>query len=511
MQKWRRCLQAVVLGLSVLLIWKTGFPLRLPVPAESLLRIDPLLALSDWLSGGGVTAKLWPAVGVVVLTLLLGRVFCGWLCPMGTTIDLGDGLIRRMAKVREKGRGLRSLKFYILIFFLLASFLGVGLMGFLDPLSLFVRSLVLSIFPAVGHLFNASLNVVRPLAGRVHPEWAFLEIEHRSHDLSLFTFLILGGILALGLLGRRFWCRNLCPLGALLGVLSRFSLLKRVVDEACTDCRLCQDGCTMASVESPEVYRKSECILCLKCRDLCEPGALRFTLGLPFKRAKLGYDLSRRGVLASLGLSAVFAGTLGSAAMNRIGLSRLIRPPGALSEGEFVETCIKCGECMKVCPTNVLQPVLLEAGFDGIWTPKLVPRRKGERGGCPKYCNLCTRVCPTDALRFLTLKEKWAFRIGLADLYRDRCIAWAWNQTCLVCYDYCPYHAIQLDNLGGIPRPSVIQDKCIGCGICEHRCPVKGSAILVSAHGESREERGILPKPGDLRLPARREEPLLPG
>ncbi|MFQ6094068.1 MAG: 4Fe-4S dicluster domain-containing protein, partial [bacterium] len=260
----------------------------------------------------------------------------------------------------------------------------------------------------------------------------------------------------------------------------------------CTKCYACRDGCSMASITEPDSYHRSECIACLRCLENCPQKNISFAMGLFPKRTRVSYDPTRRQVLAALGISIFSVGVFKSNLIKNKKNSNVIRPPGSLAEEEFLAVCIKCGECIKVCLTNVLQPTLLEAGVEGIWTPRLIPRRGDRRevGGCPKYCNLCTRVCPTDAIRFLTLAEKQKFRIGLANLYKDKCLAWAWNTPCFVCYDYCPYYAIRLDEIDGLKRPSVIHEKCIGCGVCEHRCPIEGSAIKVTAQRETREERG---------------------
>ncbi len=189
-------------------------------------------------------------------------------------------------------------------------------------------------------------------------------------------------------------------------------------------------------------------------------------------------------------------GVFKTASAHREYPARLIRPPGALAEEEFKAACIRCGECMKICRTNVLHPTLFEAGLEGFLTPRFVPRKKGqtEEGGCPKLCNLCTLVCPTNALEKLPLKEKQQFRLGLANLYRDRCHAWAWNTPCRVCYDYCPYYAIKLEEIDGMRRPVVDYEKCMGCGVCEHVCPIEGSTILIFAQRESRaQNKPILP------------------
>jgi ferredoxin-type protein NapF len=156
---------------------------------------------------------------------------------------------------------------------------------------------------------------------------------------------------------------------------------------------------------------------------------------------------------------------------------RLIRPPGALPEEEFISVCTGCGECLKVCPNNALQSTFLEAGLAGLYTPRLVPRI----GYCEEFCNFCGRVCPTEAIQPVTLEEKRLIQIGVAHINKTRCIAWDTEKICLVCNEQCSYQAILGDEK---KRPIVKEEKCTGCGICENKCPVDGeSAIIIHSSG----------------------------
>jgi MauM/NapG family ferredoxin protein len=210
-------------------------------------------------------------------------------------------------------------------------------------------------------------------------------------------------------------------------------------------------------------------------------------------------DLKRRWLLAS------GAGALLSVPIVTLGEQRkrihpeLIRPPGALPEDEFIKRCVKCGECMKVCLTNGLQPTLHQAGFEGLWTPILVPRL----GYCEYSCNLCLQVCPTGAIRHLDLKEKQKIKIGLANFDTDRCIPWVYGRNCGVCEEHCPapgkairFHEEEaVDRRGNaftLKKPYVVPQICIGCGICENKCPVVDiPAVRVSPINESRHENRI--------------------
>jgi MauM/NapG family ferredoxin protein len=207
-------------------------------------------------------------------------------------------------------------------------------------------------------------------------------------------------------------------------------------------------------------------------------------------------DIGRRNVLG-----AAVVGLAGGVLMKgnplesgRTYSTGIIRPPGSIAEGEFLDKCIRCGECMKVCPTNVVQPVMLEAGLEGMWTPVL----KQELGYCEYKCNMCTQVCPTDAIMKMTLEEKQKAKIGLAFVDRSRCLPWAYARPCQVCYEQCPLpeKAIKLEDAKvttargtaiTVKQPHVNAELCIGCGICQNKCPVSDqAAIRVTSTGESR-------------------------
>jgi MauM/NapG family ferredoxin protein len=191
--------------------------------------------------------------------------------------------------------------------------------------------------------------------------------------------------------------------------------------------------------------------------------------------------------LFSLGTGALTAVTLKTTPFAKLAHPRLIRPPGALPEQAFLKQCVRCGECMKVCLTNTLQPCLWESGFEGLWSPRLYPRL----AGCDQTCNLCGQVCPTGAIQDIPLEEKRNAKMGTAVIDRQRCLVWEQNKLCLICDEQCPYNAIIFKWQEGFRRPFVIASKCNGCGFCEQKCPVKGeSAIVVTPQDELRLAHG---------------------
>ena len=237
----------------------------------------------------------------------------------------------------------------------------------------------------------------------------------------------------------------------------------------------------------------SECITCLTCEEVCPEKAIAFKAGVKVPRLSPELNLERRRVLGA-GASGLAAAALtmtsldhlhGGETPRALRSAGLIRPPGALPETEFQARCVRCGECIKGCLTNTLQPVWFEAGLSGLWTPKITARL----AGCEQGCNLCGQVCPTAAIRSLSLEEKAFAKVGTARIDKTRCIAWEQDKKCLICDEICPYNAIVSQFMTGhsVTVPVIDEDKCNGCGYCECKCPVTGeSAIIVEPLGELR-------------------------
>jgi MauM/NapG family ferredoxin protein len=503
------------------------------LPVKLLLEIDPLHFLTTLLATGAVAGLLWLALITIALTFVLGRAFCGWVCPMGVLIQLAQMLpLRRRARVIETNRWRQSqtIKFYLLGGLLVAALFGVQWSGLFDPLSLVVRSLGLVVLPGIElglrEIFNSAYQH-NPLGLAHVTEPVFQWMQGRMINFSQPHFhqaFLLGtiffGILVLSFIRHRFWCRVLCPLGGLLGVIARFGLFRIRQSDNCTECHRCTFHCQGAA--EPEVrggWRPSECLVCGNCVAFCKPQGLSMGFGWPRLHAAgsrrvssqpevaaeptpargtpfVGVQVQRRHLLL-----AGLAGFVG-VPMLRIPASparahpALIRPPGSLPEPEFLERCVRCGECMKVCLTNGLQPTLFEANLEGIWTPRLVPRI----GYCEYNCTLCGQVCPTQAIRRLTPEEKKRVRIGLAAIDTSRCLPYAFQTPCIVCEEHCPLpkkaiwfqEADVVTHTGEVRRvkqPRVDIALCTGCGICETKCVVQDlPAIRVTSANEDRNE-----------------------
>ncbi|HID11795.1 MAG TPA: 4Fe-4S dicluster domain-containing protein [Candidatus Latescibacteria bacterium] len=431
---------------------------------RSILRLDPLWLFGRFVGFGGLALL---ASGFAV-----GRAFCGWICPLGTLLELCPS-----KKGPSTPRSWDSSGVLALSFAATAVVLGFSLPLAFSPLSLWVRSIVLLLFPPLSFVGERLLQLTSPLWERLGLEelaYASLRTFHfQGIELALGIF---AGVFALNLIAPRFWCRHICPLGALLGFVSRWSLLRRRMGDLCASCGLCVRHCPMGAIppKDPARTRRDRCILCGICISFCPQNIVRF--GLLKGEALPGFLPSRRAVLISLGLGA-FTGILSRRVVSRVlRPSHLIRPPNALPEEEFLDRCVRCGVCIRVCPTDGLQPMLLEGGMEALWTPRLIPRI----GPCEPECALCGDICPTGAIRPFSAEEKPSLKLGVAVVQKDRCLAWGWGRACLVCDEACPYDAVELEPVPGkdVRGPVVYREWCVGCGLCEHRCPVPGEAAI---------------------------------
>ncbi len=492
---WRRIRQAVqvvALLLFVYLLLGTRQGLPTIVPHDLFFRLDPLAGLAAMLAGRRWIPALALGLATVALAIAVGRAWCGWLCPLGALLDWTRP--RNSPTQADPRGGWRKVKHGVLLIILFAALLGNLTLLVLDPLTILFRTMGASVLPAVNALLTAATSALYGIAPLQRPlEW--LDRALRSAGLvggepvfqqGILLALVFVAIVALNAIRPRFWCRYLCPLGALLGIMSKVAFVRHRVDAgACIACGKCARACPTGTIDAARGYAAdpAECTLCLDCAAVCPTGAIAFRAHLA-PAAWREYDPSRRQALASLGIAVAGVGLLRAAPAAKRDDSRLIRPPGARENG-LLDKCIRCGECMKVCPTSGLQPSLFTAGLEGLWTPVLVPRL----GYCDYSCNSCGQACPTGAIPPLALDDKRRAVIGLAYIDANRCIPWADGVDCIVCEEMCPVpeKAIVLDvqtvtrpdgASAEVRRPRVIRERCIGCGICEYKCPLNGEAAI---------------------------------
>jgi polyferredoxin len=524
---WRVVSQLFFFSLFVFLLWMTWFSRLGGYPVSLFLEVDPLVTFATALSTHTVYRWLWRALWILIPTLLLGRVFCGWICPYGTMHQF-IGWVFNIRRNRQNidvnaYRPIFQLKYYGLTIFLVLAAFGSLQIGLLDPICLLVRSFAVALKPGADIALPAGIDFLRASPGATDP---------RVFAGAWFVGLMLVALVGMNLVIPRFFCRVLCPLGAFLGVLSRFALWRIDRDVTkCTDCNLCLRHCEGAS-DPQAALRKSECFVCFNCIDDCPEDALSFRLApVPIHKRIIGSlkdgtaKLFGRKVISKIPETEiappavprrrwVLAAVVGvltypflrySKAVNKRSFNqKAIRPPGTVAETEFLERCIKCDQCINVCPTNVLQPsTLKEGGLEGLWTPVMDFRT----GFCQLNCTLCSEVCPTGAIQKISLaeklglgeyQEKGPIRLGTAFFNQGRCLPWSMQTPCVVCEEVCPTspkaigtYQETITRWDGskvlLNKPYMRPELCIGCGICERECPVVDDpAVYVTAIGETR-------------------------
>lgn len=490
----RKLVQIAALLIVIALLIMTRRGGGPPEVVNLIMRLDPLAVLAQTLSARTFLLGSTVVLLTVLLTVIAGRAWCGWLCPLGTVLDL---LPLRKRTLRDKQPNLpnswRSVKYGLLSVILIAALLGNLTLLIFDPLTIFIRTFTTGLWPAADQIVTAletALYRVPVLAdplssidGWLRP--AILPTQPAYYRDAWLFGAVFVGIIALNLIAPRFWCRYLCPLGGLLGWISRGALLRREVSEECKGCTLCTTVCPTGTIDAARRYASdpAECTLCLECLDVCPRSTIEFQPRLKLA-ARQPYDPSRRQFLAAATLALGGVALFRSDAVRQRANDHLIRPPGVI-ETDLLDKCIRCGECVRSCPTHGLQPALNQAGLEGLWTPLLVPRL----GYCAYSCNSCGQVCPVQALPPLSLADKRTQVIGQAYIDQNRCIAWADHRACIVCEEMCPLpeKAVYLEdrdftNPDGstvtVQLPHVERAKCIGCGICEFKCPLTGNAAI---------------------------------
>ncbi|NQV23336.1 MAG: 4Fe-4S binding protein [Rhodopirellula sp.] len=477
------------------------------VAAELFLTIDPLVSLST-----GIASRSWvwslSCAGIILAAcFLVPRGFCGYLCPLGTLIDLFDWAIgKRVTRFRISGDGWWvHIKYYLLLGILVAAFGGVLLSG---------------IFSAIPVITRGLLFTLSPLQTGAATGWHQLPPMNAGHVLSIALFF---AVLSLGLLRPRFWCKYVCPSGAVFSLGNLFRATERKVESSCINCNKCIEICPFDAIKPDFTTRTTDCTFCQSCGGVCPTHAIKFVDRWEVSGLKIENDpptnetaLGRRGFLsASVGTaSGVLGGLLAATGTKSFGANldgdgpRPVRPPGSVPEAEFLQLCIRCGECFQSCPSDVLQPLGLQQGLEGLWTPHV----NADWAGCASSCNACGQVCPTGAIRALPLEEKRHARMGLAIINESTCLPFH-GEACQLCVDECTaagYDALEFVQVGtevnelgqpiegtGQLAPLLVPDKCVGCGLCQTRCHginvvakslLQKSAVIIEA-GNDHEDR----------------------
>jgi polyferredoxin len=454
-KKWSRTrtiVQYSVLAFFALLFITTSQALQLPINISNIFsRFDPLQAIMANIAAREILPLYLPAIVTIIATLLFGRVWCGWICPLGAILQLYGPVGTR--KVQS---WFRMIKYGLLIVLFIMALFGSLAFMWLDPITILVRGVSDPISVVLGIIEMPGLKVA-----------------------TLLSTLMLVLVLGLNLLEKRFWCRYLCPLGALLGLGSKFDWIRRRVNEnSCVKCGDCVKTCPMGAI-NPDTIKNdpAECVMCLDCADApCPKTAITYGRQ-PTPRWNHEFDPTRRELIGGAATAAAGIVLLNTGLFQERA-NDLIRPPGVIDEQSFLDKCIRCDQCVQACATHALHPVLFGGTWDSIWTPAI----NGTLGYCNVDCNRCGQICPAGAIPALPLEIKRKQVMGIAVLAPSLCI------NCMVCEKACQLKAIdriEIQKEGKTkPLPVVIADKCNGCGQCEYKCPAP-PAIKVYALGKA--------------------------
>ena len=449
---------------------------------------------------------------VVTLTLLMGRIYCSIICPLGVMQDI-IAWFRRKKNKYSYSPAKSTLRYTVLVIACASLALGVAWIGgLIFPYSTYGR-IVSTILAPLYKLANNGLAALSEHYG----SYAFYEVDVWFKSISALVVALLtwGVIAVLAWKNGRTWCNTICPVGTLLGLISRHSYLKMTIDaDKCKNCRKCERNCKAACIDlQTHTVDYSRCVVCGNCELQCAHDALHFTSTPPKGERREGQAGSRRAALTSV---ALLAGTALVKAQSKVepkttdgGLAdiikkkkprreKLITPPGSLSIRNLRSHCTACQLCIDACPNDVLRP---SSSLDRFMQPEV----SYERGYCRPECNRCSQVCPTSAIQPVSVEERTAIQVGHAVWTRDLCIPVKDEKPCGLCARKCPAQAIQMVPLQAgvhqdgwrwrdadnneIPRekvlliPVVNEEKCIGCGACENLCPSNPiSAIYVEGH-----------------------------
>lgn len=441
------------------------------------LKVQLVPALLGITSGGALTVAL-----VLLVTLLFGRIYCSIACPLGIYQDFVIW-VAHFFKSKKQRRfhyhpARNGWRYGILLFVVACALLGFVLpVTLIDPYGLFGKM---------------ATQLGRPIA------YWIAGYDYNSFVASscIFAAVAFVAITLLAAFKGRFYCNTICPVGSLLGVVSKKAMFRLSVDtDKCRHCLLCGLNCKSNCLDSKNVYiDHSRCVGCLNCMEACSENALHYTFAwkktpsAPANKPATphGRKQSRRtflGVLGTLG-SGVAVGLVQTATAKSPKKVGAGMPPGAGSLDRLKDQCVACYACEAACPAKIIQPAVMEFGWEGMMLPSV----RYDNGFCGYECQRCQQACPSGALRLMPLEEKKRVKMGVATFTMKNCIVYKDGTDCGACDEHCPVKAVQMSPRTGSDKllPKVSPKICIGCGGCEYICPARPKAIKVTPMAEQR-------------------------
>jgi polyferredoxin len=420
---------------------------------------------------------------IVLITLLFGRVYCSFLCPLGALQDLliaGSQRFRRQPG-HSFSRPLDGLRYSLLALTVATALIGsLSLVSLLDPTSLAGRIFTHFLQPLLVWTYNLGILVLKPLNIYLYPkQTAFVPLSVLA--VTVVFFLL---IMYLAVTRGRLYCNTICPVGTFLGLISHVSVFQFTLNQnSCSECVRCENVCKAGCIDPQTAsIDMSRCVGCFNCLNACSKATISYQRRRGQTHANK-WSPARRGfifgsVAAAAGFFALNANIRTFLGIHAAQANPPVTPPGSINTTRFTQACTACSLCVSVCPTQVLTPTFMHFGVSGLLQPKM----NYEKSFCEYECNVCGKVCPTGAILALPLDEKKLTQIGEAELLKDVCVVFVDHQNCGACGEVCPTHAIRFVDKENILYPEVDKQYCIGCGACQLACPTAPRSIIVHAN-----------------------------
>ena len=459
---------------------------------QGILYLQFIPSLVNFIGLIGISAAGF--IFIIITSLIFGRIYCSSICPLGTLQDIMIWVTKKFSrgKIYKKQKNFRFLRYSILLLTVILLIAGlITPLLFLDPYSNFGR-IIANIFRPL-YLLTNNLGALTLESMEIY---TLYKVEPGITNLFsiIFSLILFFLLLWLSIKYSRLFCNTLCPVGALIGILSRFSLFRISLDQSlCTSCGKCSAVCKAGCIDfMNKIVDFSRCVGCLNCLNSCPSNGVIFSRKINAGSKDLKpYDPNRRSILAgalvatsALAAEPLFAGHhIGGGGKCKSPQDVIknypITPPGSLSLEHFNNACTACHLCVSACPTHVIKPSFLEYGLAGIMQPRL----DYHANFCNFDCIICSEVCPTGAIRPLPIEEKHLLQLGKVKFIKHNCIVFTKETECGACSEHCPTKAVNMRPYKNKLFLPIVNSKiCVGCGACEYACPTDPKSIFVEGN-----------------------------